>query len=364
VLLLGILIGSIHWVPRIALAPRLVLFLFLPVILFDAAFKLDSRRLLPVIRRAAVLGLPGAVLAAGALAWALLVLRFPAPIAFALAAALAATDPVSVFAVLRGVNLPAPLRTLLEAESLVNDGTAVVLFAVALEAVKLGRIDWPRAGLRFLFLYAGGVVLGLIWGMFFVWLFQRLEDPWTAVAISVAVAYGGYLGGEFLRVSGILVVVVAGLLLGSTRRVRPLPRERINEVWDFFAFGANTLIFLLIGLQFRLGTLPGQLGAILAVTAAALAARALVILVFSIPVRTTSRVERMWRPILIWGGLRGALTLALVLSLPVDFPYRERILAITVGFVLFSLIVQGLTLRPLIQRLPIPPVLGYRLARE
>jgi CPA1 family monovalent cation:H+ antiporter len=97
---------------------------------------------------------------------------------------------------------------------------------------------------------------------------------------------------------------------------------------------------------------------------AALAARALVILVFSVPVRTTSRVERMWRPILIWGGLRGALTLALVLSLPVDFPYRERILAITVGFVLFSLIVQGLTLRPLIQRLPIPPVLGYRLARE
>ncbi len=355
VLCAGIVLGSTGVVPQVGISSRLILFAFLPVLLFDAAVKLDLRGFLPAARRAVLLGLPGSVLAGALLAGALLALRFPASVAFVVAAVLAATDPISVFAVLRGIPLPPYLRALLEGESLVNDGTAVVLFAVVLEALAQGRIDWARAGLRFLGLYAGGLALGLVWGMFFVWLFQRLGDPLSALLASIVLAFGGYLLAELLQASGVIVVVVAGVLLGSTRRVRPLPREAIYRWWDYLGFLASGLIFLLIGLQFRLATLPGEVGAILTVALTALVARALVVWLFSVRLGAMVRVRRSWRPLLTWGGLRGALSLALVLSLPPSFPHRERIVGITVGFVLLSMIVQGLTLRPLVGRIPLEP---------
>ncbi len=353
VLCAGILLGSTGLLPLVILPPQRVLFLFLPIILFDAAFKLDLGALLPVLRRATVLGLPGALLAAAVVAAALAAIHFPEAVVLVLAAVLAATDPISVFAVLRGLNLPGPLRTLLEGESLINDGTAVVLFAVALDAVLLGHIDWTRALFQFLALYGGGLIAGFVWGMVFVWLFQRLHDRVTAVCVTIVLAYGGYLAADVLHASGVIAVVVAGLLLGATRRVRPLPREAIVRSWDYLAFGANTLIFLLVGLQFRLSMLPAQLGPILLVVLAALAARTLMVLLASAPVPWAPRVRRSWKPVLVWGGLRGALTLALVLSLPAGFPQRGKILALTVGFVLFSMVLQGLTLRSLVIRLPL-----------
>ncbi len=348
----GILIGSPGWFPRLALAPRLLLFLFLPVILFDAAFKLDTRGLLPVLRRAGVLGVPGALLAAALLAWALLALHFPQAVALVLAAVLAATDPVAVFALLRGLPLPPGLRGLLEGESLINDGTAVVLFSLAVEAVVSGSLGWRQATLRFVVLYGGGLLLGLLWGMLSVWFFQRLEDGPAAVMVTVVVAYGGYLLAEWLQASGVVLVALAGMLLGASRRVKPLPREAIHRTWDYLAFAANVLIFLLVGLEFRLGALPSELAGVAVVVLVALAARTAAVLLICTPLGKRSRVRRSWQPVLIWGGVRGALTLALVLSLPVGFPERARILALTVGFVLVSMIVQGLTLRGLIARLP------------
>jgi len=350
VLAAGVLLGSTGLLPQVDISRRLILFAFLPVILFDAAVKLDLRGLLPAARRAVLLGLPGSVLAAALLAGALLELRFPAAVAFVVAAVLAATDPISVFALLRGIPLPPYLRALLEGESLVNDGTAVVLFAVVLEVLAQGRVDWAQAGLRFAGLYAGGLGLGLVWGMFFVWLFQRLEDPPSALLASVVLAFGGYFLAELISASGVIVVVVAGVLLGSTRRVRPRAREALYRWWDYLGFLASALIFLLIGFQFHLARLPSQVGAILAVALAALLARAVAVWLFSVRLGALVRVRRSWKTLLTWGGLRGALSLALVLSLPPSFPYRERIVGITVGFVLFSMIVQGLTFRPLVGR--------------
>lgn len=351
-LCVGVLIGAPGWFTGGPVAPQLLLFLFLPAILFDAAFKLDTQGLLPVLRRAGTLGIPGAILAAALLASALLALHFPQFTAFVLAAVIAATDPVSVFALLRGLPIPPGLRGLLEGESLINDGTAVVLFILALEAVEFGRFGWGAVALRFLLLYGGGVFLGLLWGMLFVWFFQRLEDGLVAVLVTVVVAYGGYLLAEWLQASGVVMVAVAGMLLGATRRVKPRPREVIHRSWDYLAFAASTLIFLLVGLEFRLTSLPSEVLGVASVAVVALAARAVVVLLACTPLGKRSPIRRSWQPVLIWGGVRGALTLALVLSLPADFPERARILTLTVGFVLVSMIVQGLTLRGLITRLP------------
>jgi CPA1 family monovalent cation:H+ antiporter len=351
-LCVGILVGAPGWFAGVTLGPRLLLFLFLPAILFDAAFKLDTQGLRPVLRRAGVLGIPGALLAAALLAGALLALHFPQPIALVLAAVIAATDPVSVFALLRGLPIPPGLRGLLEGESLINDGTAVVLFALAVEAVDLGSFGWQQAAVRFVLLYGGGLLLGLLWGMLFVWFFQRLEDGLVAVLVSVVVAYGGYLLAEWMQASGVVLVVVAGMLVGATRRVKPRPREVIHRTWDYLAFAASTVIFLLVGLEFRLGALPSEAVGVALVVVAALAARTVAVLLTCTPLGQRSRVRRNWQPVLIWGGVRGALTLALVLSLPAGFPERARILTLTVGFVLVSMIVQGLTLRGLIRRLP------------
>ncbi len=340
-LLVGAAIATSRLAPSISLSPDLILFVFLPPLLFEAAFSLRAAALGRELNWILLLGVVGALVSAGLTLAMLRALRFPADQALLLAVCLAATDPVSVFAALRTSPAPERVRLVLEGESLANDGVAVVLFALA--ASHLHGAAPTALGLltRFVWLSAGGLIVGTVLGFVVTPLLVR-SRVFVGTMVTILVAYLGYVLAERLGVSGLLSVIAVALRLGN---LEALPgHHRIGRFWRGAGLLVSGIVFLLMGLQVEIGRILGIAIPLLVLLAVVLLAR------LSMIAALTSWPHGSWparcQAAMVWAGLRGALSLALALSVPPDVPDRMSILLLAFGYVFVSLTLQGLTIGP------------------
>jgi CPA1 family monovalent cation:H+ antiporter len=348
--------------PRVTLTPAIILTVFLPVLLFHAAYNLDlddvRLNLLPVT----LLAVPGVIVTAGLVGVALrVVVGLPWSEALLFGTIVGATDPVAVLAIFGEVGAPRRLATIVNTESLFNDGTALVLFGAVLGVVASGAFDAGATVERFIIAVVGSLALGGAVGVLGSTVLQRIDDALLETAITLIMAYGGFLLADNIGISGPLETATAGLLLGArgTRVMSPTTRLQARATWEFLDFLANSLLFLLVGLALRpIGeaTLAG-LGTralwplVVAIVAMTVARAVVVWAVMTVQDRARRALPRRWRPVLTWAGLRGAVSLAAGLSLPATLAGRPLLLAMTFGTVLFTLLAQGLTIRPLMAHL-------------
>ena len=363
----GIGIALVPGAPDIELDPELALVLFLPPILMSGAYFTDWRDFkadLRIILQLAVGAVVFTTLSVGVVAhWVAPWLPWGA--CFALGAIVSPPDAVSAKAVLQGLRLPPRMVVLLEGESLVNDATGLVLFRMAVAATLTGTFSiWQAAG-QFAMLAAGGVVTGLLIGLAAAWVAPRLRDSNQSIVFGLLIAWGSYIVGEMLGVSGVLSTVACGLVVGWKQHkvLSAAVRTQAGAVWNVLVFLLESLVFILIGLALRgtlarLGDRPEALAwPVLGVIAAVIGAR-FVWMVAAIylprllwwPLRKRDPYPVFGVPVVMsWAGMRGVVSLAAALALPQDFPGRDFIQATTFAVILVTVLVQGATLGPLIR---------------
>lgn len=358
-LIIGLLLGLIPGLPRVELTPNLILLVFLPPLLFEASFNLSIGALRSDAGLILLLAIPGVLLTAFAMALPLhWLVGMPLGVLLVLGALVAATDPVSVLAIFRDLGAPRRLSTVIEGESLLNDGTAIVLFSIVVGAVTGGSFHLGQGILQFLRVAAGGAVLGLLVGLAASALLRRIDDRALEITITTAVAYGTYLLAESVHVSGVIAVVIAGLILGNLRyqTMSSSTRVALESFWEYVSFLGNALIFLLIGERIVGAHLLRAWRDLALVLVVMLVSRVLIIAAANgVMVFWHRQLPWRWTPLLWWGGVRGAVALALALSLPSDLPHREWVQLMAFGVVLFTLLLEGMTVGPLLRRLGLRP---------
>ncbi len=338
------------------LTPHLILVVFLPALLFEATLHIEATTLRKTLLPIGLLAIPGVLLTAAIVGvlvhWGV---GFDWPTALLFGAIVAATDPIAVLAIFKRLGVPHDLEILVEGESLFNDGTAVVLSRILLGIVLAGTWSVSDGVLNFVVVVGGGLLIGLVAGALFSRLTAKIDDHLIEITLTTILTYGTFIAAEALEVSGVIAVVAAGLVLGNVgarRGMSPTTRLALLTFWEYIAFLLNSAIFLLIGLEVNLGNLIGDLLPAVIAIAAVLLARAVVVYGLGLIVLPLPPVlPRRWLHVLFWSGLRGAVSLAVVLSLPLDLPARPLLLNLTFGVVLFTLLVQGLSMGPLVQRL-------------
>ena len=343
---------------KFELTHELILTLFVPPLIFEAAFHLnfnDLRRSLPAIL---VFAVPGVILTMFFVGGALVVgVHLSLPVALVFGALVSATDPVAVVALFRVLGVPKQLAVLVEGESMFNDGTALVLFTLMLGVAVTGKFNFLQSLGYFVRVSIGGVVVGLVLGWLVSQLIARIDDYLIETTLTTVLAFGAYLVAEQLHFSGVLAVVAAGLVNGNlgTQGMSPTTRIVLFNFWEYLAFLTNSLVFILIGLQVNIPSLISSWQPILWAIGGVIVARLLVVYPLSwIINRFGEPISLRWQHILTWGGLRGALSLALALSLPVTLgPDRSLLLEMAFGVVLFTLLVQATTMHPLVHFLGI-----------
>ncbi|MFN8384762.1 MAG: Na+/H+ antiporter [Anaerolineales bacterium] len=339
---------------QVVLAPQIIMLLLVPPLVFEAAFHIRVDDLRHDLGLILLLAVPGVVLTTLLVGWLVswgTGLALQAALVFG--ALIAATDPVAVVALFRSLGAPRRLQVLLESESLLNDGTAIVMFGLMLSAALQGSFDMRQSITQFLTVAGGGVLVGLIFGVSISQFIKRIDDPLVETTLTTALAFGSYLLAETLHVSGVLAVVTAGIISGNTSQQTMTASTRlvVHNFWEYAAFIANSFIFLLIGLTIDLNILFENWQAIAWAIFAALVARIVSTYGFSFFRR---EVPTKWKHVLFWGGLRGAITLALALSLPEEGIFaaeRGRLQAMAFGVVLFTLLVQGFSMDWLVKKL-------------
>jgi CPA1 family monovalent cation:H+ antiporter len=375
-LLGGLALGFLPGVPSIRMPPNLVLLVFLPPILYAAASFSSPRGLVknlrPIIFLAFVLVLITATVVA-AVAHAAIGLPWAA--AFVLGAIVAPTDPAAATAVAGRLGAPRQIVSILEGESLINDGTALVLYHIALGVVITGKFSLPGAILEFVLYSVGGIGIGLVIGWIVAWMRRRIEDRLIEVTVSLLTSYAAYLPANALGVSGVLAAVAAGLYLGwqSPRMSTARNRLQTTEVWEILPFLLNAVLFILIGFQFFniLARIPSAYSTFsvllyaVFVSLTVVGTRPLGIFPMVYVPRYLSRRVREREPYVSWRyttviaytGMRGAVSLALAFAIPLHtqsgkpFPARPLILLLTFCVILATLVPQGLSLPWLIRRL-------------
>lgn len=336
---------------------EVVVFGFLPVLVFAAALGIDLRsflRNLGAILALAVVAFAVSAVVVGLTMYAALGMSLTVALLFG--ALISATDPVAVVAIFRQLGVPRRLLTMVEGESLLNDGVAIVCFAILVEAATGGSIDVAAGLIDFVSVFTGGAVIGAVIGLAAAAALPWLA-PMPAVALSLAVAYGSFvLADEVLGFSGVVATAVAGMVISGLAPSRGSVeiREAWEQTWEALDYIANALLFLLIGLVLGPAALGRELGPILLAAAAVLVARAVAVVPVVWLLEKFARVPRVgWRneAVLIWGGLRGGVALALALALPAELMDRDLLVALTGGVVLATLLLNATTIRWLVHRL-------------
>lgn len=351
--LAGLVIGALNLFPGARLEPSLMLTILLPPLLFETAIHLKAESLHRDWKPITLLTFGGTIgsmfLIAGL---AHLIMHLPLSQAALFGALISATDPVSVVAIVKTMGGHARLTFMMEAESLFNDGVSVVLFSVALGMASGHKLSWWKAPEQFLWLILGGFLLGAFIGWIASMLHHQIDDHLVELTLTTLTAYGSYLLAEALHMSGVTAVVATGLLIGNLgleKSMSESTRTAVHAFWEYAAFVANSLVFLLIGIEVTHISWSSHWVLALSAPCVALAGRLIVYPLILLSNRIGDPIPFKWAGLFWWGGLRGALSMAMVLSLPENSGGRELLLICTFGTVLFSLLIQGLTLRPINQ---------------
>lgn len=354
--LAGLLVGALVPAARTIVSADVVLYVLIPGLVFAAAFDLEWRVLRRVLPAVIALAVPGVVASAVVVAVALVLAGVPWSLAFIVGAITAATDPVAVVSTLSKLRMPTRLRTLVEAESLLNDGTGLVLYAIAIAAAAgLGLAD---SAVMFAITIGASVAAGAIIGFGAALLVRTSREPALAFVVSTVVAYGTFAAAAISGVSGLLATVVAAIVLGNALRVssRDVRAARaISRAWSYVALALSASVFLAIGVAVDVAALPRELPAIAAGVAGITLARAVMVYV---PFLLAAPRELLgWAHVVFWSGLRGAVALAAALSLPPSLPAAETLRSISFGIVIVTLVAQG-SLTPLVVRAADPLPFG------
>jgi monovalent cation:H+ antiporter, CPA1 family len=352
----GILLAFIPLGISIPFSKELLFKVLLPPLIFEAALYIHwkelKKDLVPVITFATV----GVLLSAGVTAAFMnLLVGWEWTMAALFGVLIAATDPVSVIATFKEAKVEGRLRLLVEAESLFNDSTAAVAFAIALTFAMGQTLTFGGAALTLISSIVGGIGSGLLvgWGCLFI--AGRTRDHLVELALTTIAAFGSFWLAETFHWSGVLATMTAGLLVGNTKAlgfVTEKGEESIESFWEFTAFVVNSIVFIILGVNEAYQDFGRSAAAIGVAIIAVIIARAIAIYPLSaLFMKSRWKIEPAHQHIMFWGGLRGALALALALGIPDSVPYRQEILTVTFGVVAFSVFAQGLTMTPLLRKL-------------
>jgi CPA1 family monovalent cation:H+ antiporter len=352
----GIFLAVLPFAPKVSLTKDLIFTALLPPLLFEAAFFIDwnqLRRDFPVIVVLATLGvaLSACVAAVG--------MRYLAHWqwlgALAFGVLIAATDPVSVIATFKEAKAHGRLLVLVESESLFNDGTAAVAFGVVIAMAAGQQLTSFGIATMLLKTIGGGILCGASVALGALLLTGRTNDHLVEITFTTVAAYGSFLLADHFGLSGVLATITAGLVMGNFKSFGTISdrgKEAVQAFWEYAAFVANSMVFLLIGMHaahqdFAAIWRPAVIAIVLVTLGRAVAIYPCCLL-FS---RSSRRVTMKQQHIMLWGGLRGAVALALALGLPADVPQRENIITISFAVVAFSVFAQGLTVASFLRRM-------------
>jgi monovalent cation/hydrogen antiporter len=374
----GVAVGFIPGLPKFELDPDVVLLVFLPPLVYGAAFFADFRSIRGNLRAITMssIGLVLVTMVAVAVIAHALIPGLPWAAAFALGAVVSPTDPLAGATIMRNLGVPARLVSGIENEGLFNDATALVAYRVAVAAAVGGSFSLAEAGLRFVGGAAGGIAIGLAVGWLMVQVRKRTEDAQISITISLLSGYAAFVPADALGLSGVLAAVTCGIFVGirGPRIIAPRVRLQSTYVWEVLDFLLNASLFVLVGLQLR--TIVDQLGGFsfselatdaLAVSGAVVVSRlvwfyTMPYLIRALDRRPQQRLRRLGagpRFVLAWAGMRGAVSLAAALAIPfatdsgAPFPQRNLIIFLTFAVIFATLVVQGLTLPAVIRMLHI-----------
>jgi CPA1 family monovalent cation:H+ antiporter len=333
-----------------------LLFIFLPPLIFEAAWNLDAGALQRMAWSIAILAVPGVVLTTGVIAFGLSAGGQLLPVAaFMFGSIVSATDPVAVIAIFRRLNVPLDLVTLVEGESIANDGVAIALYGVALALAETpGTLDVWSLGWAAAIGVLGGAAIGIAAAGVIGLAIRGAREPSVELTATIVLAFSAYGVATSLHFSGVFASAAAGITLRAMRGfvLTAQGPEDIDRFWEVIAFVANAVVFLATGLTLQLPRLlhePLLVGTAIGVV---VAARAL--LTFGVlPLFATATFAAGWRATAFCAGMRGALSLALALGLPAQFPQREQIVDATFAVVLVTLVLQGATIEAFLKRLPL-----------
>ncbi len=370
----GLVLALIPGIPQIKLAPHLVFVVFLPPLLYPAALFTSWRDFRANLRPIFLLAVGLVVFTTCSVGWFAnhLVAGLPLAAAFALGAIISPPDAVAASAVLERLSVPQRIVTIIEGESLVNDATALVVYAFAIEALNNGSFSLAAAGLKFVWVSAGGIGFGLLIGWLASHVQRRLDDPPVQITVSILTPFAAYLPADQAGVSGVLAVVAAGLYLGwrSPEILKSRTRLQAGPVWEMLVFILNGLVFILIGLQLRevvadirnVGSIPHFCAQALLISAVVIVVRFVWVFAATYVPRVMSKKLRErdpypgWQSVTIvaWTGMRGVVSLAAALALPSVMADRTQcnlIIFYTFVVILVTLVLQGLSLPFLIRAL-------------
>lgn len=361
----GLLIGAIHIFHPPQLTQELLYAIFLPGLIFEAAVHLKISDLLKDFWTLIALVVPGVILSTffTAVVFVATSVEFlhdssiTWPVGILFGAAVAATDPVAVVALFRQLGAPRRLRILIEGESLLNDGTSIVIFILALQLIQgeLGGVG--VAALDFFKIVGLGLLIGVTIGFLADLVMSKLDDAMVVITITTIAAYGSFLVADQLGVSGVMSTVAAGLVCGNralNNIAFPSIRIATESFWEYVSFALNSLIFLLIGFSIDMSILFQLWPLVLLAYFSVLIARYVVMLgnwgIFRL---TRLKFPFSWSMVMGWAGIRGALSMILALSIPTSLPYKAQIVALVFGVVLLSILVQGLSMLPVVKLLKV-----------
>jgi CPA1 family monovalent cation:H+ antiporter len=356
------------------LPPEAVLFVFLPTLVFESAFNMETRALKENLAPVLMLAIPGLLISTFMIGgFMVLMVGMEWPVALLLGSMLSATDPVGVISLFRQLGAPKRLTVLVEGESLFNDATSIVAARIITAVMLAGVITTSgvfEGALNFLIVFFGGLLVGWAFALLVGQLMGRVEgDAFIEITLTAVLAYFAFiLAEEVFHMSGVMATVAAGMVIGGwgKTKISPSVAHQLEQFWEYLAQVANAIVFLMVGLMVDLGALFAfwhyLVWAILAmVISRAVVVYSLVPLVGRLP--GTDPIDRGYQTVMFWGGLRGAIALAIALQLP-DFPQRDLLVAIVMGAVLFTILLPGLTMGQVVKAFGLnEPPLSDRLAR-
>ncbi|MCA9791579.1 MAG: Na+/H+ antiporter [Candidatus Eremiobacteraeota bacterium] len=347
---IGLLKASHYLELDIRLTPAMIFTVFLPALLFEAAFNLHfeylQRNLKPILTLAVV----GLILATALVGFGLQAcLGMTLGSALVFGALICATDPISVLAIFKEMKAPPRLAMIVEGESLLNDGAAVVVFKILLGLALGAQFSLFNGLSQFLIVSLGGLALGSAFGYFISRVTQMIDDHLIEITLSTILAYGSFLMAEYMHVSGVMAVIAAGLVYGNFGLRIGMSHNTqmmMHAFWEYTGFLMNSLVFLLIGTQVDLRLIADEWYQVLVAFVVVVAARGVaVFLLTPICNQFDTPVISSWQCVIVWAGLRGSVSMALAMGLPPELENRQEILLMTFGVVILSLFVQGLTTR-------------------